>query len=128
VETPESTKPRILVINDDPYLLASRKLLLEDCGAEVVTARGAMEAIKDALSERYELAVIDVTNVGTEYGEKICAMVKTIHPTVCVALLATPELGLPASSHADRVIYRGDPRSLLVELNELLKGRLNLSP
>jgi DNA-binding response OmpR family regulator len=33
-------KPRILLINDDQHLLESRRMLLEEHGADVSTARG----------------------------------------------------------------------------------------
>jgi hypothetical protein len=43
-----------------------------------------------------------------------------------VALLAFSDVGVPADNPADRVIYRNDPRQLLIEINEMLDGRLKL--
>ena len=126
VQANEDPQPRILVINDDRSLLNSRRLLLEDCGAKVFTARGEAEAIRETLLEPVDLVVIDVTNVGLQHGVVLCDLVKVIHPSQCIALLVKPEMGLPASSKADRVVFRTGPRRILVELNEMLDGRLNL--
>jgi response regulator RpfG family c-di-GMP phosphodiesterase len=123
----KGTRPKILIINDDRSLLNSRRMLLEDCGAEVFTARGVEEAVRETLHDPVELVVIDVTNVGLEHGVMLCDLVKSIHPSQCVALLVTPEMGLPSSSRADRVIFRTGPRKILVEINEMLDGCLDLN-
>jgi CheY-like chemotaxis protein len=102
--------PRVLVVNDDRRLLNSHRLLLEDCGAQVFTARGESEAIVETLTEPVDLVIIDVTNGGLQHGMVLCDLVKTIHPSQCVALLVKPEVGLPSSSRADRVIFRTGPR------------------
>src|SRR5271156_4696988 len=121
------TQPSVLVINDDRSLLNSRRMLLEDCGAKVFTARGVEEAIRETLHDPVDLVVIDVTNVGLEHGVMLCDLVKAIHPSQCVALLVKPEMGLPSSSKADRVIFRTGPRKILVEINEMLDERLDLN-
>jgi CheY-like chemotaxis protein len=123
----KKVQPKILVINDDRSLLNSRRMLLEDCGAEVFTARGVEEAIRETLHDPVDLVVIDVTNVGLEHGVMLCELVKSIHPSQRVALLVKPEMGLPSSSRADRVIFRTGPRKILVEINEMLDGRLDLN-
>jgi hypothetical protein len=119
--------PRILIINDDRKLLETRRLLLEDCGAEVFTARGSEEALRDTLHDPVDLVLVDGTNVGFEQGEKLCAIVKSLRPSEYLALLVNPELGIPAHTIADRVIFRSGPRRILVEINEVLGGRLNLA-
>jgi CheY-like chemotaxis protein len=120
-------KPQILVINDDRSLLATRQMLLESCGAEVFTAAGTEEALREALKDPVDLAIIDATNVGLEHGETLCRIIKNIHPSKCVALLIEPEMGLPNHTLADRIIPRTGPRRMLVEINELLGGRLDLN-
>jgi CheY-like chemotaxis protein len=127
MEDSTKTQPSVLVINDDKSLLNSRRMLLEDCGAKVFTARGVEEAIRETLHDPVDLVVIDVTNVGLEHGVMLCDLVKGIHPSQCVALLVKPEMGLPSSSKADRVIFRTGPRKILVEINEMLDERLDLN-
>jgi CheY-like chemotaxis protein len=120
------SQPRILVINDDRALIETRRMLLEDCGAIVFTARGSEEAVRETLHDPVDLVVIDATNVGLEQGEKLCGIVKTLRPSDCVAILVTPEIDIPSNNLADRVIHRTGPRSILVELNEVLDGRLDV--
>ena len=119
-------RPRILVINDDRALIETRRMLLEDCGAIVLTARGSAEALRETLHQPVDLVLIDATNVGLEQGEKLCTIVKSLRPSECVALLVKPELDDPSRTQADRVIYRSGPRRILVELNEMLDGRLDV--
>jgi hypothetical protein len=119
-------RPRILILNDDRRLLETRKLLLEDCGAEVFTARGSEESVRATLNDPVDLVLIDATNVGLEHGEKLCGLVKSLRPSECIALLIKPEFGTPTATLADRVIYRTGPRRILVEINELLHGRLDV--
>ena len=119
-------QPRILVINDDRALIETRRMLLEDCGAIVFTARGSEEAVRETLNDPVDLVVIDATNVGLEQGEKLCGIVKSIRPSECVAMLVTSEIDITSNTLADRVIYRTGPRKILVELNEFLGGRLDV--
>jgi hypothetical protein len=121
------SQPRILVINDDRALIETRRMLLEDCGAIVFTARGSEEAVRETLRDPVDLVVIDATNVGLEQGEKLCGIVKTLRPSDCVAMLVTPEIDIPSNTLADRVVHRTGPRRILVELNEMLDGRLDVN-
>lgn len=120
-------EPRILVINDDRALIETRRRLLEDCGAIVFTARGSEEALRETLDDPVDFVLIDATNVGLEQGEKLCSIVKSLRPSECVAMLVQPEIGIPTDTLADRVIYRSGPRKILVEINEVLDGRLNVN-
>jgi response regulator RpfG family c-di-GMP phosphodiesterase len=120
------SRPRILILNDDRRLLETRKMLLQDCGAEVFTARGSEESVRATLADPVDLVLIDATNVGLEHGEKLCRLVKSLRPSECIALLIKPEIGIPTETMADRVIHRTGPRRMLVEINELLNGRLDV--
>jgi len=101
-------------------------MLLESCGAKVSTACGEIMAIHEAILHPVDLVLIDATNVGWEHGEKICGIVRGIRPDQLIGLLVQAECGVPANTSADRVIHRTGPRRMLVEANEMLKGRLNV--
>ena len=122
----DKLRPRILVINDDHRLLESRRLLLEDWGAKVFTAKGVPEAIKETVMTPADLVLIDASNVGLEHGELLCGIVKSLRPFEPIALLVAPEMGVPSQTMADRVIYRTGPRHILVEIDEMLEGRLGV--
>ena len=121
------TRPRILVVNDDNRLLETRRLMLEDCGAEVLTARGSVDSVREAIDEPVDLIVIDGTNVGIDHSVALCSILKQARPTECLALLITRETSIPSHIAADKVIHRDGPRRMLVELNELVGGRLEVS-
>jgi len=120
-------EPRILVINDDRALIESRRRLFENCGATVFTARGTEEALQEVISEPVDLVLIDGTNVGLDHAERLCQIVKALRPSECVAMLVQPQIGVPSHTLADRVIPRSGPRRMLVEVNEILGGRLDLN-
>lgn len=121
-----SSAPEVLIINDDRSLLQSRRQLLESCGARVTTARGMAEAIVETILDPADLILIDATNVGPEHGALLCGIVKSLRPSKSVALLVFSDTEIPANTPADRVIYRNDPRQLLMEINEMLDGRLKV--
>jgi hypothetical protein len=103
-------------------------MLLQECGAEVFTARGSEESVRATFNDPVDLVLIDGTNVGLEHGEKPCGLVKSLRPSECLALLIKPKFGIPTETLADRVIHRTGPRRMLVEINELLHGRLDVEP
>jgi response regulator RpfG family c-di-GMP phosphodiesterase len=121
------TPPIILIINDDIRLCRTRKMLLESCGAKVLTACGEPSEMKEKLQNSLDLVLIDSTNVGFARGEELCGLVKSEKPSRCVALLATPEMGLVENSLADHIIFRTGTRQMLVEINELIGERMDVN-
>jgi CheY-like chemotaxis protein len=51
---------RILLVDDDPDLVATLKIAIEAAGHEVVTARNGTEAFERAHESRPDLAIVDV--------------------------------------------------------------------
>ena len=120
-------RPKILFVNDDIHLCATRKMLFESCGATVYTACGDRSDVEKSLQHPLDLVIIDSTNVGYERGEQLCSLVKQVAPSLGVALLAKPESGLPEKSSADHLVLRTGPRQMLVRINELLGERLDVN-
>jgi hypothetical protein len=58
--------------------------------------------------------------VGPEHGAFLCGIVKKVRPSKPVALLAFYDTENPPNTPADRIVYRNDPRQLLIEINEML--------
>ena len=125
--TAQLSKPQVLIVNDDQSLCETRRMLLEDCGAMVTTACGIVTDIEAKLTPLLDLILIDATNVGRRRGEELCGVVKRAHPVACVALLVQPEVNTVENTQADHVISRTGPRRILVEIDELLGGRLDLN-
>ncbi len=109
------------------FACETRRLLLEHCGAKVYTACGQPGDIEGKLAAALDLVLIDSTNVGLQRGEELCHVVKSVDPSRCVAMLATPDTGVGANTRADHLILRTGPRQMLVEINELLHDRLNVN-
>jgi CheY-like chemotaxis protein len=120
-------KPTILIVNDDPHLCETRRVLLESCGAEVYTACSRPSDVEEKLRRPLDLVLIDSTNVGLALGEQVCHRVKSLTPSRCVVILAKPESGLAEKTSADHLIIRAGPRQMLVEINELLDDRLDVN-
>ncbi len=120
-------RPSILIVNDDERLCATRRLLLESCGAKVYTACGRASKVREELGHELDLVLIDSTNVGMARGEQLCDLVKSVSTLHCVALLAAVELGMAEPANADFLIPRSGPRELLVRTNELLDRRLDIN-
>ncbi|HLI76944.1 MAG TPA: hypothetical protein VKV02_08355, partial [Acidobacteriaceae bacterium] len=94
----QKIKPTILIVNDDLRLCETRKMLLENCGAEVYTACTHPSDLVEKLRLPLDLVLIDATNVGFEQGEYICNAVKKLDSSRCVAMLAKPEMGVNEST------------------------------
>lgn len=87
---------------------------------------GPKRAIRETLERPVDLVLIDATNVGLEKGALFCEIVKRLRPSETVALLVLPETSISSETMADRIILRAGPRSFLVEVDEILGGRLDI--
>jgi two-component system, response regulator PdtaR len=90
--TPDATRPKILVVEDESLLAAELEHHLEQAGFTVVgIASSAEEALEFATSEKPDLAVMDIRLAGTRDG-------------IEAAIDLRSQLGIPsifASAHAD---------------------------
>lgn len=67
--------PSILIVDDDEDILELYKLILEDEGYRVDTAKNGKEAIEKAFNESYYLALLDFVLPdikGTEIATELC--------------------------------------------------------
>ncbi len=69
------TKPRLLLVDDDPACCAALGRALQHRGMDVVPARSANEALRSALEHEPEHAVIDLC-LGEQSG---LSLVKALH-------------------------------------------------
>ena len=56
----QNDKMRILVVDDDPYVLDSVSLLLGRCGYEVVACGDAKEALSEFVTGRIDVVLTDI--------------------------------------------------------------------
>ena len=90
--TPDATRPKILVVEDEFLLAAELEHHLQQAGFTVVgIASSAEEALEFAISEKPDLAVMDIRLAGPRDG---------IEAAICLR----SQLGIPsifATAHAD---------------------------
>jgi DNA-binding response OmpR family regulator len=70
-----TVKPKILVVQDQPEVLAAMTLLLERAGFEVTGVRTGANGIHVSRNEEFDLVVLDV-NLPEKNGFEVCAWLK----------------------------------------------------
>ncbi len=66
---------KVLVVDDDPYILMSLEFLMKKSGYDVLIARNGTEAIQHIRAEMPDLILLDIMMPDVD-GYEICAMVK----------------------------------------------------
>jgi len=113
-----STPLRLLVVDDDPSVLLTYKLIFELQGYEVVAVFGAREAMPVLEKNHFDLLICDLSLETSEGGLEIIASARRRDPGVPAILLtgfATPELAAEAECRNIEVIYKP------IEIRELLE-------
>jgi CheY-like chemotaxis protein len=77
---------RILVVDDEPFVCESIKMLLAHDGHSVETASGAEEALSKYQPDRFDLVFTDFAMPGMK-GDQLAAKIKSQSPTRPVILL-----------------------------------------
>ncbi len=114
----------LLVAEDDPDQLMIRSMLFRQSGFHVLEAQSYQSAMKAALAERIQCAVIDLRLPTEQDGLRLIRDLKADQPAVLIYVLtgsripsvtASPELAL-----ADEVFGKGQAISTLLErVNQL---------
>jgi len=88
---------RILVVDDEPFVCESVRLMLSYAGYAVETASGGREALAKYDPARFDLVVTDFAMEGMK-GDQLAAAIKQLAPTKPIILLTAfpPETQPPA--------------------------------
>src|SRR5512137_2641293 len=89
------TEWRILVADDEPYVVLAIKEVLESLPAGVLEARDGEEALRVAQSERPDLILLDVKMPGMD-GFQVATALKKDPSTATIPLVFFSALGAPA--------------------------------
>jgi len=84
---PETRKPRVLVVDDDPDLLEQVSALMQGEGYEVHQAGGQQEAEEKLLEVIPDIAVIDLMMENMDSGFVLCHHIKKLYPSTPVIIL-----------------------------------------
>jgi two-component system, OmpR family, copper resistance phosphate regulon response regulator CusR len=68
-------KPKILIVEGQPDVLAAMRRQLEDAGFEVFAARNGVDGIHLSQNEEFDLVILDV-NLPEKNGFEVCAWLK----------------------------------------------------
>ena len=77
---------KILVVDDDPGLLLLMKTRLEAAGYQIILAEGGTEALRQAQTDAYNLAIVDLKMAGMD-GMALLQELLRLYPTVPVLML-----------------------------------------
>ena len=128
---------KILIIDDDPDIVTSVRLTLENEGFEVIAAENGNEGLKKIKSEHPDLIILDVmmdtmtegfqlslelrspdpTSEYAKYKDIPILMLTSIHSTTSLRF-GPEEDYLPVDAFIDKPI---DPESLAIKVKELLQ-------
>jgi DNA-binding response OmpR family regulator len=118
---------KILVVDDDPYILMSLEYLMQKNGYDVIVARNGREALDLVNAERPELVILDIMMPDVD-GFAICKLIKqdpVLKNTIVVFLSAkTRESDQKRGIELGAALYVFKPfstRTLIKEINHLLE-------
>lgn len=120
-----STK-KILVVDDDPYILMSLEYLMQKNGYSVIVARNGTEAKELVSQELPDLVILDIMMPDLD-GYAICSYIKQTahlqHILVVFLSAKTREVDLKKGMELGASLYIFKPfstRALIKEINQLL--------
>lgn len=132
------SKPKILIIDDDPDFVESTKLILESGDYEVVAARNGTEGLEMVTLEDPDLIILDIMMDSMFEGFNVSAALKMTTeyidyrdtPVLMVSSVRTeygdrfdvPEgaEGIQGDFYMDKPV---EPRALLSKVEEMLHSR-----
>jgi DNA-binding response OmpR family regulator len=104
---------RILCVDDNAPLLATRKLLLSRLGYDVLTATNAEDARCLFRSTAIDLAILDY-HLPDVLGDELCMEFKAMQPNVRVILVSGSYPDRDCDS-ADQFVLKGQPPAVLLQ-------------
>jgi CheY-like chemotaxis protein len=119
---PNKTKPRILVVDDDPCLRESLGMLLTSVGYDVSLAENGVSAVSHFNTTVPDLLVTDL-NMPEMSGIELISHVRNQYPSISVVAMSGDHHGdaVPAGIIADRFYPKGQhPHHLLITIASLI--------
>ncbi len=119
---PNSSKPQILVVDDDARIRESLGSLLISVGYDVAMAKDGRSAVSHLNGSVPDLMVTDV-NMPEMSGMELISRVRTRYPSISIVAMSGDYYGeaVPASIIADRFYPKGQhPHHLLTAIASLI--------
>lgn len=126
---------KILIIDDDPDIVESMRIILESCRHQVKVAISGEEGLKEAAAEKYDLVILDVMMETMSTGFEVARSLRGSEANKAVPILMLTaikestgldfetEAGdkdwLPVNDYLEKPLK---PNELLRKVEALLKG------
>lgn len=126
---------KILIIDDDPDIVESMRIILESCRHKVKVTKSGAEGLKEAKAEKYDLIILDVMMETMSTGFEVARNLRENRENKNVPILMltaikestgldfNSEVGdkdwLPVNAYLEKPMK---PNELLVKVESLLKG------
>ena len=121
------SKCHILVVDDEPHVLVTYQLILQQQGYEVSAALSAEEARKMLLERKIDLLLCDLSLEKQENGFDVIEFARQIDPGMPTLLLtgyATQEANERADESGIPVLFKPiDIKELLQTITRTIEGR-----
>ncbi len=130
--------PKILVVDDEPGVQRAFEDILSARGHDVVTVRGAEDAMRQVNDANFDLVILDICLPGMN-GLDALARIKQMRPVLPVIVMtghSTTDTAIEATKRGafDYQLKPFEPAAMLqsiakaLEASRLMKGRLELGP
>lgn len=110
-------KPRILIIDDDPFTREALAAILQRVGYEVISLEGGREGEVDSLRQRFQVAVLDY-HLPAINGLELARRLKECRPELRIIMISAklPEgVELAGSSVVDRFLAKPFSKDAILE-------------
>jgi two-component system response regulator GlrR len=114
-----SRQQHIILIQDDPYLIASRKAVLESRGYLVDVVHSVSEARKRCKSFRCDLVIVDADKAHNTAME-LCEEIKQNNPSLNVVLMTGYHVYLHTTCPDEIVRQEEGPEGFVAKVENLL--------
>ena len=101
----DSTKKKILLVDDDFDFRFQQKVGLEAAGFEIVEAEGESEATQLLAEQKFDMAIVDLMMEQSDGGFTLCYLMKKDVPDSSAAVAPTT-LNNPSPRASGMLIYR----------------------
>ncbi len=127
---------KILIVDDDPDIVESMRIILESCRHTVKVAKSGEEGLKEAGADKYDLVILDVMMETMSTGFEVARSLRESRDNKAVPILMLTaikestgldfksEVGdkdwLPVNAYLEKPLK---PHELLQKVESLLKGK-----
>jgi DNA-binding NtrC family response regulator len=112
-------KQHIVLIQDDPYLVASRKAILERYGYSVEIVESVKAARRRIQQFVCDLVIVDA-NKAHDTALELCEEIKQSNPNLCVALMTGYHVYLHTDCPDEIIRQDEGPEGFIAKVNDLL--------